>query len=202
MGRRGDESNALCESRTKFPAVLCLCFLATLTLGLSSGLSLRGANPPEDITVRVGKTVEISASYNYCWYPTVHRFSTGEILATMRMSADDTNPEGEFSAYSVSKDGGETWSRRYPMGAGANIDAAYTQVPGQDGAIWVLGAGYAALEASPPGQKTDFRLTLTKYSRGGLEIQQIRDARIHLSEPVQSVPTTLFATKAKDASGS
>jgi len=175
-------------------------FVVISTLGWSFVLRLGGAVLPDDLTIRVGKTVEIAASYNYCWYPTVHRFSTGEIITTMRMSPDDTSPEGEFSAYSLSKDGGETWSRRYPMGAGANIDAAYTQVPGEDGAIWGLGAGYASLESYPPGQKTDFHVTLTKFSRGGMEIQQIRDARVHLAEPVQSVPTTLFATKAKDAS--
>jgi len=175
-------------------------FVVTLTLGLSFVLRLGGADPPDDLTIRVGKTVEIAASYNYCWYPTVHRFPTGEIITTMRMSPDETSPEGEFSAYSLSKDGGETWSRRYPMGAGANIDAAYTQVPGEDGAIWALGAGFASLEPYPPGQKTDFHVTLTKFSRGGMEVQQIRDARVHLSETVQSVPVTLFATKEKDAS--
>ena len=61
------------------------------------------------------------------------------------MSPDDTNPEGEFSAYCLSKDGGQTWGRRYTMGAGANIDAAYSQAPLEDG-IWVLGSGYLSLE--------------------------------------------------------
>ncbi len=177
-----------------------LFFVLTLTPSLSFVLCLGGTDQPDALTVRVGKTVEITASYNYCWFPTVHRFSTGEILTTMRMSPDDTSPEGEFSAYCLSRDGGETWSRRYTMGAGANIDAAYTQVPREDGAIWVLGAGYASLEPYPPSQKTDFHLTLTKYSRGGMEVRQIRDARIHLSEPVQSVLATQYATKAKDAS--
>ena len=118
----------------------------------------------------------------------------------MRMSPDDTNPEGEFSAYCLSKDGGQTWSRRYTMGAGANIDAAYSQMPLEDGAIWALAAGYASLEPYPPGQKTDFHVTLTKFSRDGMEIHQIRDARIHLSESVQSIPVEAYATKGKDAS--
>jgi hypothetical protein len=33
-----------------------------------------------------------------------------------------------------------------------------------------------------------------------MEVHQIRDAGIHLSEPAQSVPVTLYGTKAKDAS--
>lgn len=177
------------------------------SVGLLVGLETLGpvlrsgaADQPDELIVQVGKTVEITASYNYCWYPTVHRFPTGEILTTMRLSPDETSPEGELSAYCLSRDGGQTWSRRYTMGAGGNIDATYTQVPGEDGAIWVLGAGYDSLEPSPPGQTTDFHATLTKFSRGGLEVHQIRDARIHLSEPAQSVPATLYATKARDAS--
>ena len=50
-------------------------------------------------------------------------------------------------------------------GAGANIDEAYSQVP-LDGGIWALGAGYASLEPFPPNQKTDFHVTLTKFSQG------------------------------------
>jgi BNR repeat-like domain len=118
----------------------------------------------------------------------------------MHMSPDETNPEGEFSAYCLSEDGAQTWTPRFTMGAGANIDAAYSQGPLEDGAIWALGAGASALEPYPPGQKTDFQVALTKFSRNGMEIHQIRDARIHLSEPVQSIPVELYATKAKDAS--
>jgi len=179
---------------------LGLFLVLTLTASLGPVLCPGETDQPDELNVQLGKTVEITASYNYCWFPTVHRFSTGEILATMRMSPDDTNPEGELSAYCISKDGGQTWSRRYTMGAGANVDAAYTQVPREDGAVWVLGAGYDSLEPYPPGQTTCFHATLTKLSRGGMEVDQIRDARIHLSEPAQSVPATLYATKAKDAS--
>jgi len=117
----------------------------------------------------------------------------------MRMSGDDTNPEGEFSGYSISRDGGETWTRRYTMGSGANVDAAYTQVTREDGTLWVLGAGYDSLEAVPPGQSQDFDAALTKFSRGGMEFDQIRDATIQLSESVLSVPPTVMETGRKDA---
>jgi hypothetical protein len=115
------------------------------------------------------------------------------------MSGDDANPEGELSAYSISKDEGQTWSRRYTMGTGANVDAAYTQVTREDGTIWALGAGYDSLEANPPGQATYFHAALTRFSRGGMEFDQIRDARIHLSEPAISMPPMVMATGRKDA---
>lgn len=153
----------------------------------------------DHLVVRLGKTVRITASYNYCWFPTVHQFPTGEILATMRTSPDETNPEGEFSAYCISKDGGKTWSRRYPLGAGGNIDEAYSQVP-LDGGIWALGAGYLSLEPFPPNQKIDFHVTLTRFSQAGMDIHQIRDAKIHLSEPAKFEPVELYATKTPDAS--
>jgi hypothetical protein len=152
------------------------------------------------IAVRVGKTVEVTSSYNYCWFPTIHQFPTGEIMATMRMSPDDENPEGEFAAYSISKDGGHTWSPRYTLGAGGNVDDAYTQVAGGDGAIWALGAGYLSLEPYPPGQAKQFRTALTKFSDGGMVIDQIRDALIRLPEPVQGRPPRLQGRQTKDAS--
>ena len=185
----------LCEARGKITLLFSL-----LTFTLSSATCFGQTDQLDDFVIRVGETLEVTASYNYCWYPTVHQFSTGEILTTMRMSPDETNPEGEFSAYCLSKDGGQTWSRRYTMGAGANIDAAYSQVPLEDGAIWALGAGYDSLEPYPPSQKTDFHVTLTEFLRNGTEVHQIRDARIHLSEPVQFVPVELYAIKTKDAS--
>ena len=173
-----------------------VAFAALLTPTLCHTLT----DPSNELTVQVGKTVEISASsINRCWFPTVHRFSTGEILATMRMSGDDMNPEGEFSAYSISKDGGQSWSRRYTMGAGANVDAAYTQVTREDGTIWSLGAGYDSLEANPSGQARNFHAALTRYSRGGMEFDQIRDAKIHLSEPAAPMPPTVMDTGRKDA---
>ena len=171
----------------------------TLTLILSFVSCFGKTDELDHFRIRVGKTVRIAASYNYCWYPTVHRFSTGEILTTIRMSPDDTNPEGEFSAYCLSKDGGETWSRRYTMGAGANVDAAYSQVPLEDG-IWVLGSGYLTLEPYLSGKEADFHTTLSEFSRAGMDVHQIRDASIHLSEPPQLEPVEIHATKTMDAS--
>jgi hypothetical protein len=85
------------------------------------------------------------------------------------------------------------------MGAGANIDEAYSQAP-LDGGIWALGAGYLSLEPFPPNQRTDFYVTLTKFSQGGMDVHQIRDAKIHLSEPAEFEPVELHATKGPDAS--
>ena len=160
------------------------------TLGVA--LSLCAASQigrASELKVTVGPTVEISSSYRYCWYPTIHQFPTGEILATMRMHPDEIHPEGEFSAYCISRDQGKTWSRRYPMGGGANVDAAYTSMPLKDGTHLALAAGFDTLDAFPPGQAKQFHTTLTRYSRGGMEFTQIRDAAIRLAHDVHWEPT-------------
>jgi hypothetical protein len=139
------------------------------------------------VKVSIGQTVEIASSSGYCWYPTIHQFSTGEILVTIRMSPDQTIPESEFSAYSISRDGGLTWSHRYTMGEGANIDATYSAAP-RNGCILVLGGGFCTVNPDPPGQAKRFRITLTKFSRGGMEVSQIKDAVVLLQDSVQSSP--------------
>ena len=67
---------------------------------------------------------------------------------------------------------------------------------------WNLGAGswHLSLEPFSSGSKTDFHVTLTKFSRAGLDVHQIRDASIHLSEPPQFEPVESHATKTTDAS--
>lgn len=173
-------------SRPATVAPLALFLASALFAGLETSsrkTEVRG------LEVEVGDTVEITSSHRFCWFPTVHRFSTGEIMVTVRMSPDEGNPEGDFSAYCISKDAGMTWSRRYTMGSGANMDAAWSAEPEEDGNIWQL---YGFLEPDPPGRNQDFHLTLTKWSRGGLQFQQWRDVSLHFSEPILMSPTDTF----------
>ncbi|MGH9397248.1 MAG: sialidase family protein [Terriglobia bacterium] len=148
-----------------------------------------------DLEVRVVRTIEITSSCRYCWFPTVHRLANGAIMATMRMSPDEINPEGDFSAYCISEDGGLTWSRRYTMGAGANVDGAWSSLPQKDGRIWQL---YSWLTPYPEGQNERFHGILTKFGKGGTEIEQARDAVISLSRAVQMAPTQLFGRRGGD----
>lgn len=170
-----------------------MAFFLAINAAAASGL-------PADIEVALGPTVEISSSRRYCWYPTVHRFPTGEILVTMRMSPDELHPEGEFSAYCVSRDKGATWSARIPMGAGANIDAAYAQDPAPDGTLIALSAGYGSPLPSPPGQARVFQVALTRYRRGGWEFTQMRDAVLRLRADAHLAPTQLFDFGIRDTS--
>ena len=178
------------------------CRLATMGLVLTARSLVPAPPQPNSPSglpnVKIRNTVEITSSKRYCWYPTVHRLSTGEILVTVRMGPDERHPEGEFSAYCVSRDGGQTWSWRYTMGAGGNVDAAYSQVPPPDGTLLALGSGYDAVLPFPSDQTRRFQVALTRFARGGMEITQVRDALLRLREPARMVPATLFDTGAKD----
>jgi hypothetical protein len=189
MARKSDSS----------PSSLLLTTIFVMTvIALSQplwALPLFPEDEADGIEVQVGKTVEITSSYRYCWYPTVHRFTSAEIMVTMRMSPDEVNPEGDFSAYCISKDKGLTWSPRYTMGAGANVDGAYTESPRPDGTIWQL---YGWVESYLPEPAE--HLTLTKFSRGGMEFQQWRDVPLQMSQPVHLARTELFDRRVQDGS--
>jgi hypothetical protein len=147
-------------------------------------------SPPAGIQLRLGRTVEITDSFRYCWFPTLHKFNNGDLLATIRMSPDENNPEGDFCAYSVSKDGGASWSERYTLGAGANVDSSYSTTPDRDDSILSL---YSFVNrADPNGETRKFHTTLTRFMKSGREIWQTRDAIIELSRPAKFLPTELY----------
>ena len=85
---------------------------------LSAEREYQKQQPLKKVAVRVRDTVEISSSYRECWFPTVHRFSTGQILVTMRMSPDEMDPEGEFSAFTISSGRGAHLEQTIHTGRG------------------------------------------------------------------------------------
>jgi len=184
------------DSSTFFLLLTTILTTTILALGQLAGPAVPCAgNQADGLEVQVGKTVEITSSHRYCWFPTVHRFASGEVMVTMRMSPDEVNPEGDFSAYCISKDGGLTWSRRYTMGAGANVDGAYSESPRPDGAIWQL---YGWAEPYLPGSVERLRLTLTKFSPGGMEFEQRRDVPLQMSRAIDLAHTELFDRHVQD----
>jgi len=188
---RKNQANPSSRPLTTIFLITVLAWSPLWALGPLSG------NEAEELEVQVGKTVEITSSYRYCWYPTVQRFASGEVMVTMRMSPDEVNPEGDFSAYCISKDGGLSWSRRYTMGAGANVDGAYSESPRPDGTIWQL---YGWTESYLPGPLAHLRLTLTKFSPGGMEFRQWRDVPLQMSQRVDAGHTELFDRRVQDGS--
>jgi hypothetical protein len=138
----------------------------------------------------LGQTVEITRSHSWCWFPTIHRFRSGEILVGVVMSPDQVNSEGAFSAYCLSRDGGQTWSRRYTLGVGANQDGAWSEVPDENDQICQWGS-YP--EPARAGDDTHFTAIMTRYSHGGRRVAMDLDVGFRTAEPAALWPTWLFA---------
>jgi hypothetical protein len=156
-----------------------------LSLLVSSAAAANAALHPH-----LGATVEITRSHSWCWYPTIHRFRSGEILVGITMSPDQVNAESGFSAYCLSKDGGLTWSRRYTLGLGANQDGTWSDVPDDQDQIWQW-ASYS--EQVSKGDFTHFKAGMTKFSAGGRHVAIDLDVGFQTARPAGLYPTWLFA---------
>jgi hypothetical protein len=142
------------------------------------------------LTVRLGKTIEIARSRTRCWFPSVHQFPNKDLIVAMSTHADKVDPEGGYrEAYSLSQDGGTTWSKKYDV---ETLRGVWSELPGPDGSIWGL-SGHIV------GQEDDrnflfFRTQLfgpgQNISDSGIKIEQRRDVRLHVSKPVQGLMFT------------
>lgn len=163
---------------------------AALAAAALLALAPRGrAQAAGDLQVTVGQTVEITRSHSWCWFPTIHKFRSGELLVGVVLAPDQINSESAVSAYCISRDGGLTWSRRYTMGQGANQDGAWSETPDASDQIWQLGS-------YPESQREDdprhFYATLTKFGRGGRASSEDRDVALTLTEPAHNAASWLF----------
>jgi hypothetical protein len=59
---------------------------------------------PDSLSVKVGETVLITRSQGYCWFPNVHRLSTGELFLTLGLGPDTTDPEANLGGTFVNVD--------------------------------------------------------------------------------------------------
>jgi len=146
------------------------------------------------ILVKRGDTVVITRSRRYCWFPNVSRLSTGEIIVGFLMAPDEANPEGEFTAFCVSRDGGRTWGPRVTAGEGFQ-DSAIDRVPRPDGTLMRLGFW---LRPNPSGQTKELDAVMIEVSQGGQVFTQRNDIHVSLPQPVVSQPVKLFGLNVPD----
>lgn len=150
--------------------------------------------PAHGIVVKRGDTVVVTRSRRYCWFPNVSRLSTGEIIVGFLMSPDEVNPEGEFTAFCVSRDGGRRWGPRVTAGEGFQ-DSAIDRVPRPDGKLMRLGFW---LLPNPPGQTKELDAVMIEVSQGGHRVTQRNDIHVSLPQPVVSLPVKLFGHNLPD----
>ena len=92
--------------------------------------------------VNILDPVTITQTQRWCWFPTVQKFSTGEVLAAFWMSPDENDPESMMNGFCISPDGGRTWGARFTKG-----DGGHSRFPFDDGAMLEL--GYHSVVESP-----------------------------------------------------
>lgn len=163
---------------------------AELTL-LSSSRPLSAASlwhHDKKLTVHVGKTVEITRAKDRCWFPSIYQFANKDLIVDMSMHADTTHPEGGFrQAYCISRDGGATWSERFPV---ETFGGVWAETPSPDGSVWAISSHVIGKES-----EQDFLFERTHlFDRGrngdGIKVDKRSDIKLHMNSPIQGVMFT------------
>jgi hypothetical protein len=171
-------------------------YLLTLAVTCFGAGNLR-SDPPKtnnDLKVRLGETVTITKSHRYCWFPNVSQLSTGEIIVGFFMNPDETHPEGYFSGYCISSDGGRTWGPRFTAGHGFDNNT-FNHISPKDGTQMRL---WFYIYPSPPEQMREFETIATTVSEGGRLVTHRRGIRVSLPQPVRPTQTRLYETRQSD----
>jgi photosystem II stability/assembly factor-like uncharacterized protein len=143
------------------------------------GVEASSTKASDSLNVKVAETVLITKSRAYCWFPNVCKLWTGELIVTLGMAPDATDPEGNLggaSAFCVSKDGGKTWSRRVLEGP---LFSAAQRDPESDGSM--MGLSFH-LFPSDLGGTNVFETTLTEISDHAQVITHRSGIRVSLPE--------------------
>jgi len=142
------------------------------------------------LTVHVGKTVEITRAKDRCWFPSLYQFANKDLIVDMSLHPDTTHPEGGFrEAYCVSRDGGATWSERYPVDTFRGV---WAETPNPGNSVWTISAHIIGKESDQ-----DFLFERTQLSdRGassdgsGIQMDKRFDIKLHMSAPTQGLMFT------------
>ena len=101
--------------KTRIISLSVLLFLSSCNLwGVDA--SSTEASGRDSLNVKVAETVLITKSRAYCWFPNVYKLSSGELIITLGMAPDATDPEGNLggaSAFCVSE---RWWGDLEPKG--------------------------------------------------------------------------------------
>lgn len=122
------------------------------------------------LTVTLHKPVKITEAVGHAWFPALHRFAGGELIAHWSMMPDIFT-FAYVAGNSHSTDGGKTWSVPYSTGQFCNLS-----MPLPDGNLRLIPY---YMYPSPPTQKREFVTDLYTVKPGGA----------HSVEP-RSVPIT------------
>lgn len=173
---------------------ILVAFLLTVAAAGQSAPPQPRVDKSGELDIRVGEPFEIASSHGRIWFATIHQFPGKEIMVTFGTNADAVGAQ-IYSAYSISNDEGQSWSHRFTMGDETHDSGGWSAAPEQDDAIWHL---YTPLDPSPSGQSQEFHVTLSKFWRGGREVNINRDVLLKLIEPMHMISLETMPPLQKD----
>lgn len=141
----------------------------------------------KSLSVRVGKTVVIARSHDRCWFPSVHQLPNKDLIALMSAHADVVGPkEGYKEAYCISRDGGATWSQRYPTDT---LRGCWAELPGNTWGVSGHAVGsqgdqdflFGRSQVIDPGDGAD---------GSGIKIDPMPNVKLHVSQPTLGIMFT------------
>jgi hypothetical protein len=95
-------------------------FAGSLTGLLAPTRATRAAPAGQEIRlkgvkVRLGEPAQVTQTIGRAYFPTLARFSTGELLALYALTEDSNSSAAYVSGFQISVDGGKTWGHRYDV---------------------------------------------------------------------------------------
>ena len=116
------------------------------------------------LTVHLGEPIQVTESVGHGWFPSLARFPTGELLVAYSLAAD-TNENGlDISGYLLSRDSGQSWSRRYDI---VPEHQPMIYVPQADGALFAIPA---YLFANASDDQHNFHGAAIRFEHGGQRV--------------------------------
>ncbi len=115
----------------------------------------------DGVKVRLGKPIQVTEAIGHAWFPTLARFSTGELIVTYALTPDTNQAAMFVSGFQISRDGGKTWGHRYDVipEFGSTI-----LLPREDGSL--IRMPHLLYQISPE-DKHNFHGAYTRFERGG-----------------------------------
>ena len=111
------------------------------------------------VRVTLGTPRQVTEGVGFCWFPSLAKFPSGELLLTHGLVADAEGNLLTGQAVFISSDDGETWDTSYQTANGANI-----KIIRSDGTI--AGPTFH-LFPDPPGQWRNFKGHYVRYEAAG-----------------------------------
>ncbi|MSO22850.1 MAG: exo-alpha-sialidase [Acidobacteria bacterium] len=187
-----------CRYRLKasLGGVLRVIHAGSLT-GLLATTIVTGAAPAgheinlKGVKVRLGEPTQVTQTIGRAYFPTLARFSTGELLALYALTEDSNSSAAYVSGFQISGDSGKTWGHRYDIIPEFGSTILYPKK--EDGSILLIPH---IVYQRTPGDTRNFHGLYSQFEERGRRIV-MEPAGLQVLDwpwPVEAVPNKIPQT--------